>query len=58
MRVIKHLKYKLLMWLLNDICDKSVCGKGKCKIYFCNDCMRHKISSQARKVYEIGENEW
>ena len=54
--MLGYIKYRLLGWLLCDICEKSGCEN--CMMY--NDdrvCDSHFIYQQARKVWGMGELE-
>lgn len=60
--MIARIKYRLLMWLLGDICEKSECEKcrmgGECSIPgFTNNiqCYENEVSVQARRVWKLEE---
>ena len=57
--MIKRIKYRLLCYLLGDICKKSTCES--CKICSCNltnvycPCGENYIYKQARAVWGLEE---
>lgn len=52
-----YIKYRLLRWLLNNLCEKSDCSD--CKLSHTDDrddicpCSENAIFVQARKVWDI-----
>ncbi len=51
---MKHIKYRLLRWLLNDICTKSDCKN--CALFdSCSDCACYEdlLFVQARRVWGV-----
>lgn len=60
--MLRHIKYRLLRWLLDDICEKSVCELcrmgGECSIPgFQNSiqCYENEVTVQARRVWKLEE---
>ena len=64
--MLGRIKYKLLKWLLDDICIKSECGECllyraceieclKNTVFF--ECLENDVFKQARKVWGLEEDE-
>lgn len=45
--MVERIKFKLLAWLLSDICNKSTCDDCQILSCVCN------VSAQARKVWGL-----
>jgi len=60
--MLKRIKYKLLRWLLDDICLKSECQK--CRLSYntkfcgsiCHQCLEGEVFSQANKAWGLEGN--
>ena len=60
--MLRRIKYKLLKWLLGDICEKSYCQEcrmgGECNIPGIKEsiqCFENEVFVQARKVWGLEE---
>lgn len=59
--MLGRIKYQLLRWLLDDICEKSECNKcilhGMAEIagIKCTSCEEGDVFYQARKVWDLEE---
>lgn len=60
--MIGRIKYKLLRWRLDDICEKSVCEScrmgGECSIPGFSgsiQCYENEVTVQARRVWKLEE---
>ena len=57
MKLWKRIKYRVLVWLLEDVCEKSYWDMGCCNNcecdsgYFNGSCGMIDVRLQARKVY-------
>lgn len=59
--MLKRIKYKLLRWLLEDICLKSECKE--CHLRYdtnfcgtvCHQCLKGEVFSQAYKAWGLEE---
>jgi len=56
-----RIKYELLWWLLDDLCDKSKCGDcamerpAEGKLFY--PCVENEVFVQARKVWGLTNEE-
>ena len=60
--MLGRIKYRLLRWLLDDICEKSVCEScrmgGECSIAgipHSIQCFENEVFVQARRVWKLEE---
>ena len=49
--MVKRLKYKLLVWLLGEICERSDCKR--CRFYHGRECHQGDTYAQARRVWGL-----
>ena len=49
---MKRIKYRLLLWLLRDICNKTR-SCSKCELLRKGECSRFGVLGQARKAWKL-----